>query len=681
MQRESPSPASSPSSAARTAHVARLAPTMLVATLALALAWPHLAAAVDGEITSDGPLTRIIVTTDLNCQVAHEADASLEFFGGDAGACGTFLAVRGDLYGPASVPAGAIDSQPWTPVSQAPATGSGRGGDPFRLVTIVEAPDREIRVEQTDSYQVGEESYRTDITIFNTGGTDERAILYRAGDCFLQDSDEGFGRVDEGAPACVISQEADARIEQWVPITPGSRYFEGNYGEVWQRVSSREPFPDQCLCDQAVDNGAGLSWEVTVPAAGSIEVSHLTFFSPEGRRATTTLRDSVPGPADVSLDPVVIATSAAIAGGVVLFVPFPAALFNSTLEEHYAEVTAAVARFRRWLGRLFMRGVARGRRAVADARSRRAQGSTDAAAPAPASAPAPVAVGEPSADERATERPFWMEEAFWRSPLGIGAFILISALLYGLLDPTFGLDVSSAATFLGLALGMFALLLAFGIPMFIAARTKGIGLSARALPGTLLVALGCVVISRVADFQPGYLYGLIIGFTFSRALAKAEVGKLDAVAAAAALGLAVASWLLLPLVRDTGTGEQPFLAAMLETAFATVVVAGLEAAAIAMMPVRFLPGERVRSWNRRAWAVLLGVAAFGFAHILLNPSSGYLADTTRTSLFTVVWLLVAFGGGSVLFWAYFRFRPQPKPDTAPPPPMPSPEPPAAGPSG
>jgi hypothetical protein len=357
----------------------------------------------------------------------------------------------------------------------------------------------------------------------------------------------------------------------------------------------------------------------------------------------------------------------------VLFVPFPAALFNSTLEEHYAEVTAAVTRFRHWLGRLFMRGVARGRRAVADARARRAQ-SGNAAGAAPPARPPTTVVDATHGEPVENRQPFWMEERFWRSPLGIGVFVLLSALLYGLLDPTFGFDTSSAATFLGLALGLVAMIGAFGIPMFIGARGRGVALSAQALPGTLLVALGCVLISRIADFQPGYLYGLIIGITFSRALSKAEVGKLDAVAAGVALGLAVVSWILLPLVR-AGEGEQPFMGAVLETAFATVVVAGLEAAAISMMPVRFLPGERVRGWNQRVWAVLLGVAAFGFAHILLNPSSGYLADSTRTSLFTVVLLLVAFGAGSVLFWAYFRFRPQPR-AAAPPPPAPSPEPPA-----
>ena len=645
----------------------RVAAAIAVGAICVGLTWPLVAAAADGEITSDGPLTRIIITPDLNCQVAHEDDISFEYFGDAVGACGTFLAVGGSVYGPANVPPpGLVGTEAWSPVSQSAVTGSGSAGDPFRLVTIVEAGDRGMRIEQTDSYEVGEESYRTDVRISNSGSADERAILYRAGDCYLQDSDTGFGRVDEGAPACVISQASDARIEQWVPLTAGSRYFEGGYSDVWQQVASGASFPDQCLCDQAVDNGAGLSWEVVIPAGGSVDVSHLTFFSPEGRQPETTLRDSVPGPADISLDPVVIAASAAIAAGVVLVVPFPAALFNSTLEDNYAEVMAAVARLRGWLSRLMTGVVTRGRRAAANMRSRRAAASSDTPPPAPPTPEAPPA-----------SRRFSIDEAFWRSPLGILAFILISALLYAALDPTLGFDAGSIATFLGLAVGMSVMLLTIAIPQLIGARRLGVRATVRALPATLLIAAVCVVISRVAEFQPGYLYGMIIGIAFSRQLAKADAGKIDAFAAAGALAVAVVAWLLLPAVRAEGTAEdQPFIAALLESAFATVVVAGLEAAAFAMMPLRFLPGERVRGWNQRAWIALLGIAMFGFCHILLNPSSGYLADTTRTSLFTVVLLLAAFGGGSVLFWAYFRFRPRPRPD-APTPPMTSSGPPAA----
>lgn len=644
-----------------------MAGAIVVGAILVALAWPPVASAIDGEITSEGPLTRVIVTPDLNCQVAHQADTSLEFFGGDVGACGTFLAVGGSLFGPAAVPSGdLLGNVPWTPLSQSAVTGSGRGGDPFRIVTVADAGDLGLRVEQTDSYQIGEESYRTDIRISNSGTAERRAILYRAGDCFLQDSDTGFGRVDRGAPACVISQASDARIEQWNPITPGSHYFEGSFTDVWARISSQAPFPDECLCDQAVDNGAGLSWEVVIPAGGRVEVSHETFFSPKGRNPGVTLADSVPGPAQISLDPVVIASSAAIAAGVVVFMPFPATLFNNTLQEHYTEVMAAVTRFRGWLSHLMALGLARLRRAVSNARSRRRPTGADAPAAETASPTAQLAT-----------RRFTLDEAFWRSPLGILAFLLASALLNGLLDPTFGFALQSLATFLGLALGMGVLLLAFAIPLLVGARGLHVGLSVRALPGTLLIAVACVVISRLADFQPGYLYGLIIGFTFSRELSKAESGKLDAVASGCALALAAVSWLLLPVVRGAdAAGSPPFASMLLQAAFATIVVAGLESAAISMLPLRFMPGEKVRAWNQRVWIALLGISIFGFCHILLNPSAGYLADSTRTSLFTVIWLMILFGGGSVLFWAYFNFRARGGAAASPPPTMPSGEPPA-----
>jgi hypothetical protein len=298
----------------RAAIVAQLAAAAVVALTILALARPPLVVAVDGTITSDGPLTMIATTPDLGCQVAHRDDRRFEFFGGSIGSCGTFLSLNGALYGP-SILAGSAGSAslPWTQVSQAPVSGSGSGFDPFRLVTVVDAGDSGIRVEQTDSYVVGDEAYRTDVKLSNATGAEVQGILYRGGDCFLQDSDTGFGRVDAGAPACVISPAQNARIEQWLPITDGSHYLEAGYQEVWTAIGLQTSFPDTCRCDTAVDNGAGLSWEVRIPANGSLTISHDTFFSPLGRAAAgKALRDAVPGPADVSLDPVVIASSAVI---------------------------------------------------------------------------------------------------------------------------------------------------------------------------------------------------------------------------------------------------------------------------------------------------------------------------------------------------------------------------------
>ena len=106
---------------------------VLVATWLLvvgAALTPSRVVAAQQEIASIGPLTRIIVTDDLNCQVAHQADTAFEFFGGEIGACGTFLAVDGRLFGPAFVPAGLGlgGLTPWTPVSQSAVSGNGSSG-------------------------------------------------------------------------------------------------------------------------------------------------------------------------------------------------------------------------------------------------------------------------------------------------------------------------------------------------------------------------------------------------------------------------------------------------------------------------------------------------------------------------------------------------------------------------
>ena len=120
------------------------------------------------QITSAGPLTRIIVSNDLSCQVAHRADDQFEFFPSESeqGDCGTYLALGGAIFGPSG---GSATSNPWEPVSQAPVTGAGTAGDPLRIVTTVEIAAAALRVQQTDSYVVGTQSYRTDVQISNVG--------------------------------------------------------------------------------------------------------------------------------------------------------------------------------------------------------------------------------------------------------------------------------------------------------------------------------------------------------------------------------------------------------------------------------------------------------------------------------------------------------------------------------
>jgi uncharacterized repeat protein (TIGR01451 family) len=245
------------------------------------------------DIDSSGPLTHVYLGDELSCQVAHEADAELEFFPSDTipGDCGTFLAVGDALYTPDfenhdSTATGFTDPIPFTPVSQSAVTGSGTSSDPYKVVTVVTA-GAGIRITQTDSYVVGEESYRTDVKVENTGTSEADAVVYRAGDCFLAESDDGFGVVDPGTKSigCRAADEMGNpgdRIEMWIPITGGNNYYEANYFEVWDAIDTRDPFDDTCECDELQDNGAGISWTLSIPGGQSVTRSHITTFSPTG---------------------------------------------------------------------------------------------------------------------------------------------------------------------------------------------------------------------------------------------------------------------------------------------------------------------------------------------------------------------------------------------------------------
>ena len=656
---------------------------VLVAAALFAFAFvltPISVAAAEAEISSAGPLTQIIITTDLNCQVGYRDDGAYEFFpDSTTGSCGTFLAVGGTLYAPASVPLSGLTAYtPWTSVSQAPVAGSGSPSDRFRVVTVVDASGAGLRLEQVDSYAVGSQSYRTEIRITNLGPVAQRGILYRAGDCYLQESDVGFGRVDGGAPACIVAPGEGSRIEQWLPITPGSHFMEASFFDVYAAIDAQQQFPDTCTCDFAVDNGAGLSWPASVAPGQTVVFAHETFFSPVGRAAVVqSLRDSVPDPTRFTLDPIVVAQSVAITAGVILLVPFPSALFNSTLEENYTEVMAGVARIRAWARRLWesirsrFRRQTSGRKPLADA-SALAPPRLPGLNPFLVAAPPPE---QPTSGIGTPELPPEVAPAgppatdVWRTPLGILGFVLLTALLYAFLDPTFGVSLDSLATLAGLAVGLFVILLAYGLPLIIFARVDRFSLTARALPATLLVGILCVLVSRFADFQPGYLYGLVIGFYFARGVDRRLESRAEAVAAGASLAVAFVAWVTLALLRGGAASTGDLTTALLEAATVTIVVAGLENAVFAMLPLRFMPGAAVFEWNRRVWIVLIALGLFGFVHVLLNPSagSGYLADTTRTSFLTLLALLAMFGLASVLFWAWFRFRPRrPVEPTAPP---------------
>jgi hypothetical protein len=332
--------------------------------------------------------------------------------------------------------------------------------------------------------------------------------------------------------------------------------------------------------------------------------------APAASFARSAFVDAVAGPAQVALDPGILIQSAALTLLVVVLLPFPSELFNRTLEENLEEIRAALRRIP-LVGRLVH------------------------------SAPAEGA-NQPGAGGAARL-------------LGIAAFVLVAGLLYGLLDPRFGPDGRSLVTYAGIVLSLVAVTWAAALPIRAVHRADGDTGRLHAVTGTLVIAAVCVVISRAAGFLPGYLYGLLLGYTVARQLDRSEDGRAHALAGWWMLGLAVVAWLTLGAVRGLAI-EGSVAAAIAESVLAALVVAGIEGVVFGLVPLRFMHGEPIFRWRRWRWAVLYAIGVFAFISVLINPSGGFLVPSKQSSVVTAVGLFVAFGLVSVLFWAFFRFR-------------------------
>ena len=224
-------------------------------------------------------------------------------------------------------------------------------------------------------------------------------------------------------------------------------------------------------------------------------------------------------------------------------------------------------------------------------------------------------------------------------------------------DPS-AFDASTAVAALGLSLATAVVVLASDLPTFAYLRSR-FGERARvvALPGSLLVALACVVLSRAVDFQPGYFYGLVGGLAFARRLRHDTTGRLAATSAGILLALSVASWVALgPVSAAAGDGEPGLGVLLVENLLGGIFWVALDSLIIALLPLRLLTGRDIARWSRKVWVLLYAFALFAFVHILLRPSTGYVADTRESPTVVVVGLFIAFGLISVAFWAYFQFR-------------------------
>ena len=347
-----------------------------------------------------------------------------------------------------------------------------------------------------------------------------------------------------------------------------------------------------------------------------------TFVTRAGLSSSTSpIATALPTPHQAFSSVVHTVENVAIASAAIVLITFPAQMFNSTLDENYEEI---LAMWRRFLWRIG------GKRRLA--RKRRRNGLQEKNAP--------------------------QEKSRTSELITFAVVVVVGSLIGGFRDPHFGFNLASVANFFG-TLG--ALLVLIAVPAATATayrriRGRSTHIELRAIPAGIAVAAVTVLISRLAHFEPGYLYGFVCGIAFAHRLGKSEEGHVVGLESTATLLAAVAAWAA--FIPIDGIALRPganFGVVLVDDWLASIFVGGLVGVTIGLLPLRFLPGGTLAKWHRGVWAAMFGVALFGIVAIMLRPSSGP-ARPGSAPVITAIVLFVVFGGGSVAFREYFARR-------------------------
>ncbi|CAN5212902.1 hypothetical protein BH09ACT3_BH09ACT3_07120 [soil metagenome] len=240
------------------------------------------------------------------------------------------------------------------------------------------------------------------------------------------------------------------------------------------------------------------------------------------------------------------------------------------------------------------------------------------------------------------------------SKLAVGAVLtFLAALIFGFADPDFGFDLTSLRVVVACGIGLFVVgYLASAISGLIIHRRWQLASVIELKPlGLLLTVLG-VLLSRVLDFSPGFLLGLIIGLAITSTMSDALKAKTALLQVGVVFALSMLAWVAYSLLSGQVDADSLGGSLLLDALVATTTE-GLTAVFVGMLPFRFLDGEPIFRYNKLLWGLSYLVAATSFVLViaLSSRSWGEIGED--------LWLWVSVLGGFALVsfgvWAYFRW--------------------------
>ena len=303
-------------------------------------------------------------------------------------------------------------------------------------------------------------------------------------------------------------------------------------------------------------------------------------------------------------NPIFIVTAGGAGLALLLFVAIPAELLNATLSEHYDRLVKRIPR---------------------------------------------------------TRATWWTRvKALLSSTPIVGGLIItaLAAITFGFADPAFGFDLTSLRVVLACAIGLFFIgFIANLVTGAIVGRRWKLDTVMELKPFGLLLAIIGVVVSRLLEFTPGLLIGLLIGISLLGRVSTRDQSRTAMVKTGVVWGLAVLAWLGYSLLVGPLAGTS-FAGNLTVESMVAITTEGLTALLIGLLPFKFLEGSAIWDHSKPLWiATWLGAAA-SWVLIVLPQNYGEIQGSIW------VWGAVVAGFAVVALAIYliFRFAVKPPPE-------------------
>lgn len=244
----------------------------------------------------------------------------------------------------------------------------------------------------------------------------------------------------------------------------------------------------------------------------------------------------------------------------------------------------------------------------------------------------------------------------WAPPL---ALLSLTALIYSFLEPGFGLNERSLVIFVSLMVSKGVLTLFYeGGKVWLYQRGLSVKAGLRLFPECILIALVSVLLSRIGNFQPGFVVGFVAAVVLLERphFSEAQQGRAYLWIGSALLGVALAAWFAAWGVHELMSGQHGFLAALPESIAVSIFVVCLEGLLFSLIPLDFMDGHRIWRWNKLAWFGLFMPTAFLFAQVLFNDQDAYLDLVARSRSVTSMTILGLYVVVTFGTWAWLKRR-------------------------